>query len=347
MKKLTAVIIATVVVLSLFCLPAQAASDPKLDPVDSAVTKHFTMWGFGFNGGAKIRDRNYAANFDADNAGGKPIVTTKENDDQAALWSAASSNATLGCGFVATGLDGKKDITGAEDTPGSIYCAALQFEIDGGLGDTVCGSFCFVMGPDSSKWGKKLNGFDIWLGTTQEVTLDDYKLAYHADNLVEFGLWETSTDGSFCFFEANFNEPMQAGYAVLALTYDNLATTYEGKLLASDPGKEDTPIYSYLMSEFAVFDKTLDGKPAQVGAGSTSAPETQAPETQAPETKAPETQAPQTQAPETQAPETQAPQTREQGDGSAKKGCGGSAALAAVICCSAAGAALFRRKRRS
>jgi hypothetical protein len=364
MKKLTAFIIATVVVLSLFCLPAQAAADPKLDPVNSAVSKIKTMWGLGYNGSGKIRDRSYAADFNAEYYGSKPIVTTQENSDQVTLWSSGSSKATLGTGFVCHSLDARKDIAGTEGTPGSIYCAALMFEIDSGLGETVCGSFCIVMGPDSARWGRKLNGFDVWLGPSLNVDPDDYKLVYHAENLVDFGLWETSADGSYCYIEANFDQPMQAAYAVLALTYDDLATTYEGKIAATEPGQADNPIFTFLMSEFAVFDTTLDGRPAAEGpesgaasgteasvteAPETQAPETQAPVTQAPETKAPETQAPTTQEPAAQAPATQAPQTREQGggDGSAKKGCGGSAALAAVICCSAAGAAFFRRKRRS
>ena len=159
---------------------------------------------------------------------------------------------------MATNPDALVNIKGEEGAPDSVYCAMLKIEIDNGICELPVGSFCIAMGPDSARWGKKLNGFDVWLGTGQDPSSGDCELAYSADNLVTLGLWETSPDGKYCYFEADFSKPFAAGYAVLALTKDNLLTTHESLIPGSAP--EEKTLYSFLLGEFAVFGKTLDGK---------------------------------------------------------------------------------------
>ncbi len=349
-RKVSAVIFSLILCAAAICLPALAGT-PKIDPSDSLITKHAAGIGFGFNGGAKIRDRVYEADYNIETAGGLKVVTRKSADEAEAagqiyLWSAGTASASGACGFVATGPDGLKNIAGEKDTAESIYCATVQFEIDGGFGETPVGSFCIVMGPDSARWGKKLNGFDIWLGTEQDAANGNYKLAYHADNLVTLNLWETSDDGRYSYFEADFEIPEKAGYAILAFTKDNLLTTYESFI----PGmtNEGELYYSFLLGEFAVFSKTLDGKDLleeETTEEVTTAEETTAGQTTAGQTTAEQT----TEASVTDAPAgdtTDAPAEEDTTAPQKTGGCSSSAVLAPLFALAAAAPALMRRRRR-
>ncbi len=372
MKKILAIALTLIMVLSASAM-ALTSSAVGVNPYFTADKSVLTFVSgvsqvVGTVNGTKIAfDHDYTCTFNTEKTtDGKTVVwTVTDNTVQASCWGAkvASVLKCAGFRFVNGTLYSADYVVGEE---ASIYRGIISTPVNNGVGAELK-SMIVTVGPKGSKWGNTvIDGFTVyatdsdtpWLKVDGGNGFTGKKLC-EVKNLNTEDKWLTSEDGTFRYYELNFEEAYKATYFVFCLTVDDMAS------IDTDESMEQQPVF--LCPEIAAFSEAIPGAdtykavdfvPTQITETTaeettaaateavTTAAETKAPETKAPETKAPETEA-QTEVEATQAEteaapaETKAPET----EAPAKKsGCSSTLALMAPVLTLAA-AFVCRRKK--
>lgn len=261
MKKVLALVLAIITVLTLSVIPFTASAaegknptftaDKNLIAADQTAVKGYTgaNWFFGQAGGglANIADKNYAGTIDTITAK-KASAGTYVTDGLAARLQNAGSGRPYHFTRPATG---EPALTADENMLSGMYLH---------VSDTpVKMNSCLLAGAalESFLYNNLPDGFDVYVGTAPFVNVDgattkdtnvaNFKLAVSVKNLVTDGKYVDSADKKFSYYEVNFDKEMEGTDIAFYISANNYATVKA----AYDAGKTDTA--NTIFTEFAVF----------------------------------------------------------------------------------------------
>ncbi len=325
MKKLFCkLIVVTVLISAIMTVSVSAADvDPYNDAGSSLITgNNGKFWSLSLDKHSGSSDKDYGDLIDYTYDGSEISWFPKDGEVDAYnvdIWKAFS--------ITRLGANNKPiSINGVEGTEDSIYTTILSYNI---TPDTEVSSFTIaIAGAQTAYADCAFDGFTLfvdyeggWSETpdyknpASSATDKDFTKVAEVSGLITEGKWKNSADGLYRYYEANFDEPFEAGWLTIAWTEKDV----EPVLKAVEEGKITKPLMA--LTEVAVFeDKIPDGSATQAPATDSPAP-TEAPET----TEAPEaTEASDATAAPLASGETDSPKSP------AKKGCGSSVTFGTV-----------------